>query len=96
MGSRLFPNVFAPSALCGLPPSWSGVFARIISPPRTIERPLYGTYKKITVLSRDEERRVTVHNFQKMIDKYPPGSYQEVSISEYREAQGIIKKSDHT
>jgi hypothetical protein len=93
MATRWFPNVFAPSALKGLPPSWSGIFARMKSPPRMVEHPKYGSYK-ITSLSRDEERRVAAHQFQKMLDKYPPGSYHRVAIEDYEGTKELVKKSD--
>lgn len=94
IGSRCFPNVFAPSALCGVSPSWGGIFGRIISPPRMVEHSKYGSYK-ITVLSRDEERRVAAHQFQKMLDKYPPGIYHRVAIEDYEGTKEFVKKSDH-
>lgn len=93
IATRCFPNVFAPSILQGLPPSWSGIFARIISPQRMIDHPKYGSYKIVT-LSRDEERRVTAHNFQKMIDKCPPGTFHRVAIEDYEGTKEFMKKSD--
>ena len=77
----LFPNVFAPSALRGMPPSLSGIIARIKSPVKNVNHPIFGKYS-VTVISRDEERRLAAQQFQEMISKYPPGSYHEVSLEE--------------
>lgn len=74
MGKKYCPSVFAPTALQGLPPSWSGIFGRIVNPPRSVDHPQLGKYT-YTQLSRDEDQRVCAHNFQKIINQFPPGSY---------------------
>ena len=79
VAKTLFPNIFAPAFLGELPPSWSGIFARIWSPIRTVHHPIRGTYQ-VSVMSRDEEKRCKVRDFEEMIKRLPPGSYHEVPV----------------
>ena len=81
VAKHLLPDLFAPNTLRGLPPSWSGVISRIISPSRIVSHPIYGVHK-ITVISRDEERRLAKFQFQELINKYPHGSYNEFNLYE--------------
>lgn len=71
-----FPKIAAPPALKGLQPSLSGIFKRILSPPRIIHDSTYGT-RVITPLSRDEYQRVVDLNYRNL---KCPGSYTEVVI----------------
>ncbi len=80
-GAKLFPDVFAPSALRGLPPSWSGIINRTLRPPKIVVHPDYGTYK-VTNVSRDEEKRIAEFNFWKMVNQYPLGSYNEIGVTQ--------------
>lgn len=81
IGANLFPSVFAPPFLNGLSPSWTGIIARIWSPARIVNHPVYGSYQT-TLISRDEERRLRALTFEKLISQYP-GKYHECVIRDY-------------
>lgn len=79
LGTKIFPHIFSPPILGRIPPSWSGIFYRIIHPPKVSNHPIQG---KIVIanISRNEERRLEDESIRELIKSFPPGKYHEIEI----------------
>ncbi len=81
IGKSLFPDLVAPPVLKELPPSWAGIFKRIVRPTRIVKNPVYGTHS-ITLLSREEYQRLIKHNSIEMLEQCYP-NYKEIDFRDY-------------